>query len=92
MGLTYLGPIDGNDYVAVEKLLREAKRLNESVIIHLKTTKGKGYTPAEEQPSKYHGMNPIDTVLDDCAVKSSFSEVMGSILLIWLKVITKYEL
>lgn len=77
MGLTYLGPIDGNNYVAVEKLLNEAKRLNESVIIHLKTTKGKGYTPAEEQPSKYHGMLPIDAYTDDFAEKSSFSEVMG---------------
>ena len=73
MGLTYLGPIDGNDYVAVEKLLREAKRLNESVIIHLKTKKGKGYTPAEEEPAKYHGMLPSDSYNDS----SSFSEIMG---------------
>ena len=73
MGLTYLGPIDGNNYVAVEKLLREAKKLNESVIIHLKTTKGKGYTPAENEPSKYHGMLPIDACNDKC----SFSQVMG---------------
>ena len=77
MGLTYLGPIDGNDYVAVEKLLKEAKRLNESVIIHLKTTKGKGYTPAEEQPSKYHGMNPTDVSGGDSSKKVTFSEVMG---------------
>ena len=73
MGLTYLGPINGNDYAAVEKLLCEAKRLNESVIIHLKTTKGKGYTPAEEEPSRYHGMAPSDF----CNDKSSFSEIMG---------------
>ena len=73
MGLTYLGPIDGNNYAAVEKLLREAKKLNESVIIHLKTKKGKGYTPAEEEPSKYHGMLPSDVYND----RSSFSEIMG---------------
>ncbi|MBE6534023.1 MAG: 1-deoxy-D-xylulose-5-phosphate synthase [Ruminococcaceae bacterium] len=73
MGLTYLGPIDGNNYGAVEKLLREAKRLNESVIIHVKTVKGKGYIPAEEEPSRYHGMPPSDVYND----KSSFSEVMG---------------
>ena len=74
MGLTYLGPIDGNDYSAVEGLLREAKRLNESVIIHLKTTKGKGYTPAEEEPAKYHGMSPINIGES----KISFSDVMGN--------------
>ena len=73
MGLTYLGPIDGNDYNAVEKLLREAKRLNESVIIHVKTQKGKGYEPAEAEPSKYHGMSPEGVGSD----KKSFSEVMG---------------
>ena len=73
MGLTYLGPIDGNDYTAVEKLLREAKKLNESVIIHLKTTKGKGYSPAEKEPAKYHGMLPSDVFND----KSSFSQIMG---------------
>ena len=73
MGLTYLGPIDGNNYVAVEKLLREAKKLNESVIIHLKTTKGKGYSPAEKEPAKYHGMLPSDACNDKC----SFSQVMG---------------
>ena len=73
MGLTYLGPIDGNNYTAVEKILRDAKRLNESVIIHLKTKKGKGYAPAENEPSKYHGMPPSDANSD----KISFSEVMG---------------
>ena len=73
MGLTYLGPIDGNDYTAVEKLLREAKRLNESVIIHVKTQKGKGYEPAEAEPSKYHGMLPEGVSHD----KKSFSEIMG---------------
>ncbi len=73
MGLTYLGPIDGNNYTAVEKILRDARRLNESVIIHVKTKKGKGYAPAENEPSKYHGMPPSDAAND----KISFSEVMG---------------
>jgi 1-deoxy-D-xylulose-5-phosphate synthase len=58
MGLTYLGPIDGNDYFAVEELLGEAKKLGESVVIHLKTVKGKGYPPAEQAPDVFHGMSP----------------------------------
>ncbi len=77
MGLTYLGPIDGNDYDAVEKLLREAKKLNESVVVHLKTTKGKGYEPAESAPDIYHGMQP-------CTAKNNgdknFSAVSGDII------------
>ena len=54
LGLKHLGPIDGNDYGAVEHLLEEAKRVGSSVILHVRTKKGKGYAPAEENPSRYH--------------------------------------
>ena len=77
MGLTYLGPIDGNNYTAVEKLLREAKQLNESVIVHLKTQKGKGYMPAESDPSNFHGMQPRGS---GDALCDTFSGVMGHFL------------
>ncbi len=73
MGLTYLGPIDGNDYEAVEHLLREAKKLNESVLVHLKTQKGKGYAPAEKSPESYHGMKPQT----GGESRTSFSREMG---------------
>lgn len=73
MGLTYLGPIDGNNYESVYRLLTEAKKLNESVIIHLKTQKGKGYNPAEEEPAKYHSMPPTQQE----SPRRTFSEVMG---------------
>ena len=62
LGLYYLGPADGNDYEAVETLLSEAKKLNDSVVIHLKTRKGKGYAPAEAEPGRYHGMPPKGSV------------------------------
>ncbi len=58
LGLYYLGPVDGNDEVAVERLLIEAKESKQSCVIHLKTKKGKGYAPAEETPDKFHGMAP----------------------------------
>lgn len=73
MGLTYLGPVDGNNYEAIYKLLSEAKKLKESVIIHVKTQKGKGYNPAEEEPAKYHSM-PSSA---QNAPEKTFSEVMG---------------
>lgn len=73
MGLTYLGPVDGTNYNAVVKLLSEAKKLNESVILHVKTQKGKGYGPAESQPAKYHSMFPENS----SPQKMTFSEVMG---------------
>ena len=77
MGLTYLGPIDGNDYFEVENLLREAKKLNQSVVVHVKTQKGKGYKPAEEAPDKYHGMSPRSVPKSD---KKNFSHIMGDVL------------
>ena len=76
MGLTYMGPIDGNDYEAVENLLNEAKKLGESVVVHLKTKKGKGFEPAERSPEFYHGMQPCSA----CAEGKSFSCEMGDIL------------
>ena len=76
MGLTYLGPVDGNDYEAVEKLLAQAKKLGESVIVHVKTTKGKGYEPAENAPANYHSMAPAVATHN----KDSFSSVMGHAL------------
>lgn len=77
MGLTYLGPIDGNDYTAVENLLREAKKLNESVVVHIKTQKGRGFEPAERSPELYHGMQPSGAPI---VSENSFSAEMGDIL------------
>jgi 1-deoxy-D-xylulose-5-phosphate synthase len=77
MGLTYLGPIDGNDREATEKLLAQAKKLNESVIVHVKTKKGKGYEPAESAPASYHSMTPAGVTDGD---QLSFSTVMGHTL------------
>ncbi len=76
MGLTYLGPIDGNDYNAVENLLSQAKKCNESVIVHINTRKGKGYMPAEEAPASYHSMAPNSSA----SVTDSFSLTMGHAL------------
>ena len=75
LGLYYLGPADGNDYASVELLLKEAKKLNDSVVIHLKTRKGKGYAPAEAEPGVYHGMPPAGT--EPC---ENFSSRLGEIL------------
>ena len=58
LGIFYIGPIDGNDYSRVEGALEEAKKCGENVVIHLKTQKGKGYAPAEEDPSRYHSIPP----------------------------------
>ena len=76
LGLTYLGPVDGNDMLAIETLLREAKKLDESVIIHVKTTKGLGYQPAEQSPTDYHGVAPTGKTSE----KPNFSKITGQVL------------
>ena len=76
MGLYYLGPADGNEYKDVEALLEAAKSAGESVLVHLKTKKGKGYAPAEENPNKFHGLRPADA--EGC--ESNYSSEMGKAL------------
>ena len=61
MGLYYIGPADGNNYEDVEALLTAAKNAGESVLVHLKTKKGKGYAPAETDPNKYHGLRSANS-------------------------------
>lgn len=61
LGLYYIGPVDGHNLSSLELMLIEAKRADQSVIVHIKTTKGKGYAPAETEPGKYHGIPPMGT-------------------------------
>jgi len=56
LGIYYLGPADGNDLRSTETLLREAKRIKGPVIVHLCTKKGKGFSPAENDPGQYHSV------------------------------------
>ena len=60
MGITYLGPVDGHNIPALCKVLKEAKKLDHAVLIHVITKKGKGYKPAEKNPSIFHGVGPFD--------------------------------
>ena len=60
MGITYLGPVDGHNIQALCKVLREAQKLDHAVLVHVMTKKGKGYRPAEKNPSYFHGVGPFD--------------------------------
>lgn len=59
LGFRYLGPIDGNDLGAVEKMLKQAKHFDEPVVIHCITKKGYGYYRAENKPEAFHGTPPF---------------------------------
>ena len=79
MGFTYLGPVNGHDLRELEQYLEAAKAIGKPVVVHVKTKKGKGYKPAEENPGAFHALKPGELrsaaageVSDD-----SFSAVMG---------------
>jgi len=60
MGFVYLGPADGHNIKEVCKLLKIAKEFSKPTIIHLTTTKGKGYKYAEESPDIFHGVSEFN--------------------------------
>ncbi|MCC2253471.1 1-deoxy-D-xylulose-5-phosphate synthase [Ruminococcus sp. CLA-AA-H200] len=60
MDITYLGPVDGHDIRNLVRVFHEAKRVDHAVLVHVITKKGKGYPPAEENPSRFHGLGPFD--------------------------------
>ena len=60
IGITYLGPVDGHDVNGLVRVIREAKRRRNCVLIHVLTQKGKGYGPAEKHPARFHGAEPFD--------------------------------
>jgi 1-deoxy-D-xylulose-5-phosphate synthase len=83
IGITYIGPIDGHDYLKTQEALQRAKSIKGPVIIHVLTKKGKGYVHAEERPEKYHGVSSFDISTGkplDSSKKLSFSDVAGKTL------------
>lgn len=60
MGFRYYGPIDGHDIDALIEVLNVAKAHNHSVLIHVNTVKGRGYNPAEKNPTQFHGIGKFD--------------------------------
>lgn len=83
MGFRYLGPVDGHDVQKLTFLLQQAKEMQEPVLLHVITKKGKGYIPAEATPSEFHGVgkfNPMTgrSLKPACAC---FSETFGHALL-----------
>ena len=83
MGLAYLGPVDGNDLLNLISLLRLAKEMGRPVLVHVMTKKGKGYAPAETNPSKYHGIGKYDPATGETLSKGgkTFSDSFGQTMI-----------
>lgn len=80
LGFVYLGPVDGHDLASVEENLRAAKAAGKPVLVHVKTVKGKGYVPAENNPGAYHSVSAGVMKNGDPEIISddSFSAVFGT--------------
>ena len=60
LGFTYYGPIDGHDMKKLVAIFQRVSNLGGPRIVHVVTTKGKGYKPAESDPATFHGLKPFD--------------------------------
>lgn len=81
LGLRYIGPIDGHNLKELNRVMKQVANLEEPVVLHVVTEKGKGYLPAEQNPNLYHGVSKFD--LDTGVLKSdkiTYSSAFGSSL------------
>ena len=84
LGFEYVGPIDGHDIPVLVDTFMDVRRLGLPVLVHTVTTKGKGYAPAEEQASRFHGVGPFDLETGEDLPKEdgppSYTKVFGDTL------------
>ena len=83
MGIKYLGPVDGHDIKALRRVITEAKRVKGAVIIHVITQKGRGYTPAERHPARFHGAEPFDIetgIPKNPHTKANYTDVFATVM------------
>lgn len=72
-GIKYIGPIDGHDIKEMVRVLNALKRLNEPVVMHVVTQKGRGYVPAEKNPSAFHGVGSFDIATGESLASKSLT-------------------
>ena len=82
LGFEYVGPLDGHNEAALERELRRVSRLHRPVVVHVVTKKGKGYSPAENNPELFHGIGPFQ--ISDGTVEKfdtqSFTESFSNLI------------
>ena len=83
LGLKYYGPADGHDLPTLINTLETAKRQERPVLLHVLTTKGKGFEPAMQRQKKFHGLGPYDPETGETqpSGKPTYSEVFADTLI-----------
>ncbi|UCF98193.1 MAG: 1-deoxy-D-xylulose-5-phosphate synthase [Spirochaetaceae bacterium] len=82
LGFEYFGPIDGHNLPMLVRILKDVKKLDKPTVVHVCTLKGKGYIPAEGDPTLYHGVSPFSIVDGKLETKDapSFTEVFSGLI------------
>ncbi len=84
LGFDYIGPLDGHNLQQLVDVFKNIHELDGPLLVHVLTTKGKGYKPAEDTPSKYHGVGAFDVATGKGAPKpsiKSYTDVFGETLI-----------
>ncbi len=85
LGYTYVGPIDGHNIEFMQEVFAKAKDLEGPVLIHVRTTKGKGYDFAENEPDKFHGIGKFDRATGELIKKPgaapSYTEIFSNAII-----------
>lgn len=80
LGFDYLGPLDGHDLPQLVEVFNNINELGGPLLVHIMTTKGKGYQPAEETPAKFHGVGAFDLATGKGGAKAaakSYTDLFG---------------
>lgn len=83
LGFDYLGPLDGHNLPQLVEVFNNINELDGPLLVHVMTTKGKGYKPAEETPAKFHGVGAFDVATGKGAPKlavKSYTDLFGETL------------
>ena len=80
LGFNYIGPIDGHDLPTLVSTLRNMRQIEGPQFLHVVTKKGKGFSPAEENPCAYHGVGKFDPDNGELLAKGTaitYTQVFG---------------
>ncbi len=82
LGFEYVGPLNGHNIEELDVVLNRVKKLHRPVVVHVTTKKGKGYKPAEENPSRFHGVGPYNPETGELKITPAstptFTSVFGN--------------
>ena len=84
LGFDYLGPLDGHNLKQLVEVFNNINELDGPLLVHIMTTKGKGYKPAEDTPAKFHGVGAFDVATGKGVAKpavKSYTDLFGETLL-----------